>query len=95
MRNDVASAAEAEVGALFSNAFMGEQLRTALAEMGHQQPPMSICTDDSTADGIVNNKLKQHWSCAIDMHFYWVYDRCQQGHFIIYWRTGKTNMGPS
>eukprot|EP00957_Ditylum_brightwellii_P093770 7139809-Ditylum_brightwellii.AAC.1 len=50
---------------------MGEQLRTALAEMGHQQPPTPICTDNSTADGIINKKLKQCWSCAIDMHFYW------------------------
>eukprot|EP00957_Ditylum_brightwellii_P014147 1065880-Ditylum_brightwellii.AAC.1 len=58
MRNVVTSAAEAEVGALFSNVHMGEQLRTALAEMGHQQPPTPICTDNSTADGIVNNKLK-------------------------------------
>eukprot|EP00957_Ditylum_brightwellii_P067818 5147263-Ditylum_brightwellii.AAC.1 len=71
MQNVVASAAEAKVGALFSNARIGEQLRFALKEMGHQQPPTPICTDNSTADGIINNKLKQCWSCAIDMHFYW------------------------
>eukprot|EP00957_Ditylum_brightwellii_P008259 624382-Ditylum_brightwellii.AAC.1 len=52
MRNVVASVAEAEVGALFSNACMGDQLRTALTDMGHEQPPTSICTDNSTADDI-------------------------------------------
>eukprot|EP00957_Ditylum_brightwellii_P036811 2787850-Ditylum_brightwellii.AAC.2 len=77
--------AEAEVGTLFANAQMEEQLRIALAEMEHQQPPTPICTDNSTADGIINNKLKQCWSRAIDMCFYWVRNRCQQGHFIIYW----------
>eukprot|EP00957_Ditylum_brightwellii_P060988 4629584-Ditylum_brightwellii.AAC.1 len=84
MRNVVASATEVEVVALFSNAWMGEQLRTALTEMGHPQPPTPICTGNSTADGIINNQLKQRWSHAIDMCFYWVRDRCQQGHFIIY-----------
>eukprot|EP00957_Ditylum_brightwellii_P202587 15330819-Ditylum_brightwellii.AAC.1 len=50
MQNVVASAAEAKVGALFSNTRMGEQLRIALAEMEHQQPPVPICIDNSTAD---------------------------------------------
>eukprot|EP00957_Ditylum_brightwellii_P094016 7158506-Ditylum_brightwellii.AAC.1 len=74
MQNVVASAAETEVGALFSKARMGEQLQTAQEEMGHQQPPTPVCTDHSTVEGIVNNKLKQCWPCAIDMRFYWVKD---------------------
>eukprot|EP00957_Ditylum_brightwellii_P030689 2325374-Ditylum_brightwellii.AAC.1 len=39
MHNVVASAAEAEVGALFSNACMGEQLRTVLCRNGTSTAP--------------------------------------------------------
>eukprot|EP00957_Ditylum_brightwellii_P130065 9920533-Ditylum_brightwellii.AAC.1 len=92
MWNVVASVAEAEVGALFLNAQMEEQLRIALAEMGHHQLPTPICKHNSTADNITNNKLKQHWSHAIDMCFYLAHDRYQQDHFIIYWHPGKKNM---
>eukprot|EP00957_Ditylum_brightwellii_P001440 112570-Ditylum_brightwellii.AAC.2 len=74
------------MGALFSNIRMREQLIPALEKMGHKQPPMPICTGNSTVKGIVDSKLKQCWSHTIDMRFYWVRDRCQQGHFIIYWR---------
>eukprot|EP00957_Ditylum_brightwellii_P201714 15326867-Ditylum_brightwellii.AAC.2 len=72
MQNAIASVAEAEVGVLFSNVCMGEQLRRALEEMGYQKPHTPICTDNSMAEGIVNNKLKQCWSHATDMRFYWV-----------------------
>ena len=32
------------------------------------------------------------WSKAIDMRFYWVRDRVDQGHFHVYWKPGKTNL---
>eukprot|EP00957_Ditylum_brightwellii_P197565 15051153-Ditylum_brightwellii.AAC.1 len=38
-RNIMALSAEAELGALFINAKKGEELQTALEEMGHVQPP--------------------------------------------------------
>eukprot|EP00957_Ditylum_brightwellii_P141361 10770907-Ditylum_brightwellii.AAC.1 len=49
IRNVMASSAEAELGAFFINARKGEELRTALEEMGHVQPPTPIMTDNSTA----------------------------------------------
>eukprot|EP00957_Ditylum_brightwellii_P172841 13158077-Ditylum_brightwellii.AAC.1 len=70
----MASAAEAEVGALYTNAWKGEELRTALEEMGHPQPPTPIMTDNTTANGIVNDTIKQRRSRAIDMRFYWLKD---------------------
>ena len=27
------------------------------------------------------------------MCFYWVQDRCNQKHFLVYWKPGKYNMG--
>eukprot|EP00957_Ditylum_brightwellii_P013940 1051883-Ditylum_brightwellii.AAC.1 len=47
--NVMALSAEEELGALFINAKKGEELSTALEEMGHVQPPTPIMTDNSTA----------------------------------------------
>eukprot|EP00957_Ditylum_brightwellii_P072206 5489128-Ditylum_brightwellii.AAC.1 len=84
----MSSAAEAEVGALFINSKAVVGLRIALQEMGHPQPPTPIMTDNSTASGIANSSIKQRRSRAIDMRFYWVKDRVQQGQFFIFWKPG-------
>ena len=49
MKNVMASAAEAEMGALFVNGQEVMVLRNILAEMGHPQPPTPIRTDNSTS----------------------------------------------
>lgn len=92
MRSVLASATEAEVGALFYNAQDGAMLRTTLTEMGHNQPATPIQTDNEVADGIVNDRVKQRRSKAIDMRFYWVRDRVRQGQFRIHWRKGTENL---
>eukprot|EP00957_Ditylum_brightwellii_P021751 1640881-Ditylum_brightwellii.AAC.1 len=92
MRQVMASAAEAEIGALFFNTRKGEELRLALTEMGHPQPPTPVMTDNSTACGIINSTVRQRRTRAIDMRFYWVRDRCAQGHFLVYWAPGKYNL---
>ena len=53
-----ASAAEAELGALFLNIKQGRIMRLTLEEMGHPQPPTPINVDNSTAVGIVNGTVK-------------------------------------
>jgi hypothetical protein len=76
MRMVVASATEAEVGTLFYNAQKACPLRNTLKFLGHKQPPTPIQTDDEVADGIIiNDRVKQRRSKAIDMRFYWVRDR--------------------
>ena len=89
----LSSAAEAEMGGLFHNGKEGEVIRTTLIEMGHPQPPTIITTDNSTAEGIVNETVKQRRSKAFDMRFYWTRDRSKQGHFIVRWDAGKNNRG--
>jgi hypothetical protein len=59
IKNVVASAAESEVGACFHNAQSGAPLRVTLTELVHTQPPMPLCTDNSTAFGILNETIKQ------------------------------------
>jgi len=74
MRSILASATEAEVGALFYNAQDGKMLRTTLNDLGHPQPATPLQTDNEVAEGIVNDCVKQCQSKAIGMHFYWVCD---------------------
>eukprot|EP00957_Ditylum_brightwellii_P098500 7503620-Ditylum_brightwellii.AAC.1 len=61
--------------------------------MGHTHPPAPVLTDNSMGCGIINITVKQRRTCTIDMHFYWVRDRCAQGHFLVYWGPGKDNLG--
>jgi hypothetical protein len=62
---------DAEFGALFVNAKKGTVIRTTLAEMGHNQDVTELKTDNTTADGIINNTVQQKRSKAIDIIFYW------------------------
>lgn len=92
LRHVMASAVEAEVGALFANGQEAIGLRTALQEMGHLQPPTAIKTDNSTASGISNGTVKQQRSWAINMRFYWICNCIQQGQFLVYWQPGTENI---
>jgi hypothetical protein len=53
-----ASAAEAELGALFLNAQEVKVFRLVLAELGHPQPPTPTHIDNTTTVGIVNTTIK-------------------------------------
>jgi hypothetical protein len=59
IKNVIASAAESEVGASFQNAQSGAPLRVTLDELGHIQPATPLCTDNSTACGILNVTIRQ------------------------------------
>eukprot|EP00957_Ditylum_brightwellii_P154382 11748065-Ditylum_brightwellii.AAC.1 len=75
MHNVMASAVEAELGALFKNGKEAVALRTTLQELGHQQLATLIQVDNYVAHGIVNSNIRQQKSKAMDMRFYWVKDR--------------------
>ena len=88
----MASAAEAELGLLFYNGQEAIPLRHALMEMGHKQPPTPIATDNSTAHGIVTSSIKQQKSKSMQMRFHWMQDRVNDGHFLVYWAPGTSNL---
>ena len=58
LRNIMASAAEAELGAIFVNGQDAVPIRTTLDEMNHPQPPTPIQVDNATAVGIANRTIK-------------------------------------
>ena len=84
IKNVMASAAEAELGALYTNTQEALTMRQCLEELGHNQPATPLKTDNSTAQWIVNNTIKQKRSNAMDMSFYWLRDRTVQKYFHIY-----------
>ena len=88
-----ASAAEAELGALFMNIKEGRIIRLTLAEMGHPQPPTPIHVDNTTAVGIVNNTIKRQRSRAMNMRYFWLL--CQEAQRILHVRyhPGQENLG--
>jgi Reverse transcriptase (RNA-dependent DNA polymerase) len=92
MKNVMAAASEAEIGALFHNGQEGSYMRQLLLELGHeQQQPTRITTDNSTADGFANQRTKLKRSKAMDMRFFWIQDRVQDGQFAVHWQQGEHN----
>ena len=87
------SAAEAELGGLFINARESVHIRKILEAMGHAQPRTPIQTDNSTAEGIINNKILPSATKAMDMRFHWLRCREAQKQFRFFWRPGPTNKG--
>ena len=87
-----ASAAETETAGCFINGQEACPMRVALEEMGWPQPATPITTDNSCAEGIINETVKQKRSKAIDMRFYWIRDRVKQGQFRIHWKKGSVNL---
>jgi hypothetical protein len=59
---EIVSSAGAEEefgGLLFHNGKDGCPVQTWLEELGHPQPPTPLKTDNTTADGIANDTVKQ------------------------------------
>ena len=92
MGNITASAMEEKLVGLFEKCQKAASMRTALAKMGHQQPPQPVAKDNTAANGIVNGTSKQKRFRAIDMIFYWFRDRIRQNHFHIFWGEVKKNL---
>ena len=92
IKNVMSSAAEAELGALYIVAQEAMYIRIILEELGHKQPPTPIQTDNSTAEGVVNNKVQPKRTKAMDMRFHWLRDRKLRDMLRFYWRPGTMNL---
>ena len=93
MKNVLSSAAEAELAALFETAKTMVPLRQALVEMGWPQGRSPIQTDNTTANGVVNNTIVPRNLKAMDLRLHWLRCREAQGQFKIYWEKGEENWG--
>ena len=88
-----ASAAEAELGALFLNIKQGRIMRLTLEEMGHPQPPTPINVDNSTAVGIVNGTVKRQRLRSMEMKYFYSCDQVKRNQFDLQYHPGQENLG--
>ena len=87
----VTSTAEAEYVSLYVNAKTGIPMRHTLIEMGHPQPPTPIQTDNTTAVGIATDTIKQKYTKALDMRYYWLKDQIHLKRYDAYFKPGSQN----
>ena len=88
----MASAAEAELAALYLTAREMIAIRNALTEMGWPQPKSPIQIDNSTAAGFVNDTIVQRKIKMLWMRLHWLRCRAAQGQFRFYWDRGTMNL---
>ena len=69
-----ASAAEAELGAMFLNAREAKIIRLTLEELGHPQTPTPMHCDNAAAAGIANNTVKRQRSRSMEMRYFYICD---------------------
>ena len=87
------SAAESELGGLFTNAQKSKVYCLTLCKMGwHQTGPTPIYVDNSTVHGIVNNTIKQQQSRAMNMRYFWIANQVTQQVFKVIWAPGIQNL---
>jgi hypothetical protein len=94
VKNVVSSAAEAETGKIYIGGKHACPMRAMLEELGHRQPKTGsrFDTDNNTAQGILNAKMRQKLSKSFDMRYWWMKDRIHQGQFDLNWSPGKFNL---
>ena len=80
----MSSAAEAKLGDLFINCREAIPERHALKAMGHEQPPMPMQTDNTTAHGVVSNNIESKRMKSMDMNLHWLRCRIAQKQFCHY-----------
>ena len=88
----MSSAAEAELGALYTAAKELVPLRQTLDEMGWPQPRTPIQTDNSTAVGVTNLTIVPRKTKAMDLRLWWLRCREAQEQFRFYWDKGSRNL---
>ena len=68
----MASAMEAELAALYIMAREAVYMRIIIEELGHNQPPTPLQTDNVMAEAVINGKVQLKQTKAMDMRFHWL-----------------------
>ncbi len=92
LKSVVASAAEAELSALFHNCQDGVIFCLALSDMGHPQPKTPVDCNNASAVGIGNDTIKHQRLRSMEMQYFWVGDKVAQGMYTLSWHPGQENL---
>jgi len=88
----MSSVAEAKIEALYINCKEAIPAQHTLEFLGHKQPLTPMQTDNTSALGVVNNKVMKKFK-SMDMKCHWLRCRINQHQFRHCWATGKSNNG--
>jgi hypothetical protein len=92
LRFVVASAAEAELGALYHNCQTGIVFCHTLEVMGHRQPKTPVNCNNATAVRIANNTVKRQCLQSMEKRFFWISDKVAQDMYALSWHPGQENL---
>jgi hypothetical protein len=92
LRFVVASAAEAELGAIFLNCQEGMNFKLTLEDLRHKQPKIPVHCDNATAVGIANNTIKRQRSREMEMRYFWTCEKDAQNVYSFQWHHGMENL---
>ena len=81
IKNVMTSAVEAGIGDLYIIVQEAVYIRIILNEMGHKYPRTPVQTDNSTAEGVINNKMQPNQTKAIAIHFHLLLCKPAQAKF--------------
>jgi hypothetical protein len=81
----VASAAEAELGAILLNCKEGMNFCLTLENLGHPQPKAPNHCNSATAFRIANNTVKEQQLHSMEMRYFWVCDKVAQDAYHVEW----------
>ena len=80
----MSSAAESELGDLYIVAREAACIIIVLQKLVHKQPRTPMQNDNSTVEGVINNKTQLKRTKSMGMQFYWLRDReCQKRSLYI------------
>ena len=68
----MSSMVEAELGALFINCKLAVPARKMFEELEHPQPKTLMQTDNSTSNGLLNNRIIPKATKSINVKFHWM-----------------------
>lgn len=86
------SVSESEYASMFLNGCHAEVIRNTLADLGYPQNATPMIVDNSTAEGIANDSVKEKKSKFFYTKYHWIRDRVRLKHFLILWKPGKSNI---
>jgi hypothetical protein len=88
----VSSAAESEYAAAYLNAREATHIRDTLEALGYPQGATHIISDNSFVCDLVSGDCKAKKSRCMDMRFFWLKDRVEQGQFCVKWHGREQNI---
>ena len=90
IKHVMGSASETEMASLFYNCKANIPLRIALGEMGRPQTKTTAVTDNSTAEGLINETMVPNRAKQYDFRTNWLKCREVQEQFDIIWKKGRS-----